>query len=49
MHDDLAIRVGLEMSGVLETLAKGAVVVDFSVNGEEERLILVGHGLSSSV
>lgn len=49
MHDDLAIRVSLEVSGVLKRLAKSAVVVNLSVDGEDEALVIVGHGLSSRV
>lgn len=49
MHDDLAIRVSLEVSGVLERLAKSAVVVNLSVDGEDETFVIVGHGLSSGV
>lgn len=49
MHNDLAVGVGLEGTGSLEGLAEGAVVVDLSVDGKGEGLILAGERLSSSV
>lgn len=49
MHDDFAVRVGLEDGRLLEALAEGAVVVDLSVDGEDVGAVFVGERLSSSV
>lgn len=49
MHDDFAVGVGLEDGGVLETLSECSVVVDFSVDGEDESSFFVGERLSSGV
>lgn len=49
VHDDFAIGVSLELDRVLERLAQGAVVVNFTVDGEDQRLVLVGNRLSSSI
>jgi len=49
VHNDLTIRVGLESSWVLETLSESDVVVDLSVDGEDNASIIVNKGLSTSV
>lgn len=49
VHNDLAVRVGLEGSRVLEALSQCDVVVDLSVNGEHNRPVLVDQRLSTSV
>ena len=49
VHDDLTIRVGLESSWVLETLSESDMVVDLSVDGEDNTSIIVNEGLSTSV
>ena len=49
MHDDLTIRVGLESSWVLESLSKSDMVVDLSVDGEDNTSIIVNKRLSTSV
>ena len=49
MHDDLTVRVSLELCGGFEGFAEGEVVVDFTVNGEDEGLVVVDEGLSSGV
>jgi hypothetical protein len=49
MHDDLTIRVGLESSWVLETLSESDVVVDLSVDGEDNTSIVIDKRLSTSV
>jgi hypothetical protein len=41
MHDDLAIRVRLELGRVLEALSERDMVVDLSVDSEDDRLVLV--------
>lgn len=49
MHDDFAIRVSLESSRVLQALSKRNVVVDLSVDSENDRFIFVDQRLSSSI
>jgi hypothetical protein len=49
VHDDLTIRVGLESSWVLESLSEGDMVVDLSVDGENDTSIIVNKRLSTSV
>lgn len=47
MEDDFAVRLGLEMSTLRAEFAEGLVVVDLSVDGKDESLIVVGQGLGS--
>ena len=49
VHDDLAVRMRLELSGVLEPLSELDVVVDFTVDGEDDRLIVVDERLGTGV
>jgi hypothetical protein len=49
VHDDLTIRVGLESSWVLEALSESDMVVDLSVDGENNTSIVVDKRLSTSV
>jgi hypothetical protein len=49
MEDDLAVRVGLELCGVLELFPECAVVVDLAVDGEDELVVLGSDGLGASV
>lgn len=50
MHDDFTVGVGLEDGIlVLETFSESDVVVDFTVNSENEALVFVGKGLSTGV
>jgi cupin superfamily acireductone dioxygenase involved in methionine salvage len=49
MHDDLAVRVRLEGRGVFQALSQSDVVVDFTVDGENDSLVLVDEGLGASV
>jgi hypothetical protein len=41
VHNDFAIRVGLEFRWVLQAFPQGNMVVDLSVDGEDNSLILV--------
>jgi hypothetical protein len=49
VHDDFAVGMCLEDGGLGERLAKLEVVVDFTVDGEDKRFVLVDERLSSSV
>jgi hypothetical protein len=49
VHDDLTIRVGLESSWVLESLSESDMVVDLSIDGEDDTSIIVNKRLSTSI
>jgi hypothetical protein len=49
VHDDLTIRVSLESSWVLEAFSESDMVVDLSVDGEDDTSIIVNKRLSTSV
>ena len=49
VHDDFTIGMGLECSGVLETLPESDMVVDLSVDGEYNTSVVVDQRLSTSV
>ena len=48
-NDNLAIRGGLEVVGVLQALANKTVVVDLAVDGEDNAVIGIGEWLSSAL
>lgn len=48
-NDDLAIRGGLEVVGVLQALANKTVVVDLAIDGEDNAVIGIGEWLSSAL
>ncbi len=43
--DDLAVRVGLELVGLLEVLPQRSMVVDLAIDGQGDGFLLVGQGL----
>lgn len=47
--DDLTVRVRLERVGLGKVLAQKTVVVDLTVDSENNRLILVGQWLGARV
>ena len=49
VHDDFAIRVRLEGSRVLEAFTEGDMVVNLSVDGKNNGLVIVDQRLSTSV
>jgi hypothetical protein len=44
-NDDLTIRRGLEVVGLLQLLPDQSVVIDFTIDGKDDALILVGERL----
>lgn len=49
VHDDFAVRVGLELVLALQRLAERNVVVDLTVDGEHDRAIFAHEGLGAGV
>ena len=49
VHDDFTVGMSLEGSGVLETLPESDMVVDLSVDGEDDTSVFVDQRLSTSV
>lgn len=47
--DDLAIRMCLELVGLLQALAEDAVVVDLAVDGQRDGSLLVDERLRARV
>lgn len=47
--DDLAIRSGLEVVSLLEVLSNVTMVVDLTVDGENDAVVGVGQGLGSGL
>lgn len=48
-NDDLAVGGGLEVVRVVEALADQTVVVDLTVDGQNDGVIGVGEGLSAGL
>jgi hypothetical protein len=46
-NDDLTIRCGLEVVLLLEVLSNVTMVVDLTVDGENDAVVGVGQGLSA--
>jgi hypothetical protein len=49
VHNDLAVRVCLEVVLALQALAELLVVVDLTVDGKDDLVILGGEGLGTGV
>lgn len=49
VHDDLAVRVRLEVWLLLEVLSQRSVVVDLAIDGEQELSVVARERLCSSV
>lgn len=49
MQDDFTVRVGLKPCVGLELFAQYSVVVDFSIDGQEQGFLLVYEGLRSAI
>lgn len=49
VHDDLAVGMRLELRRVLQSFSQCQVVVDFAIDGEYERLILIDQRLSTGI
>jgi hypothetical protein len=49
VHDDLTVRVGFESSRVLEALSESDMVVNLSVDGENNTSVIVYQRLSTSI
>jgi hypothetical protein len=48
-NDDLAVRMCLEVVGVLQALTEDSVVVNFAVDGQRDTLVIVDEWLSARV
>jgi len=49
MQDNFAVRVGLELVLGVKLFAQNPVVVNLAIDGQNDRFVLVGQGLSSTV
>jgi len=49
MQDDFAVGSGLEDRLVLQLLSQNPVVVDLSIDGQDQGIVAVGQGLGSAL
>jgi hypothetical protein len=49
MQNDLAVRVCLELYVPLDLLAQDSVIVNLAIDGQKERIVLVGERLRAAI